>query len=274
MLTVAALSASAALLSSLGGAGRAVEAVAVGMACLVSYRIAPRGRVSVNAGLLLVLFAAEGLTGRLDRAHAWTLPLLISCFVLAVASASRHRTDLGDRLGGTAPEDDLEAPGEIEALLRLRRELQPLEYELQRSRRHDHQLTLLIVRSDPPPGEERSTAHSSAAAVADAIGRVLRATDVPLHLREDEFWVVLPETPAQQARIAAERVRLAVAGGAETTVSVGTASFPEDAKTNDALIEAARAAVADATARGGNRTIHASVPPGVPPGWGMRIVDP
>jgi diguanylate cyclase (GGDEF)-like protein len=90
--------------------------------------------------------------------------------------------------------------------------------------------------------------------------------------------VILPETPAETARVVGERIRLSVAGrllpvGAgeevEISVAVGIATFPDDATSNEELVAAARRALSSAAERGGNRTVLTSTPRDAPPGWGV-----
>jgi diguanylate cyclase (GGDEF)-like protein len=157
-----------------------------------------------------------------------------------------------------------------------------LEYELERSRRHNHEVSLLLVRPDAFDelqlrfGEAAAT--DTLSAVAEAIGVNLRATDVPLRLGTFDFGVILPETPPETARVVGERIRLAVggqrlaAGGGEEveiSVAIGVATFPNDATSNDELVAAAQRALSSAAERGGNRTVLTSTPRDAPPGWGV-----
>lgn len=156
-----------------------------------------------------------------------------------------------------------------------RRELTWLEAEIERSRRHHHELALVLARPDAAPGLELHDAFGETLleAIADVIGTELRATDIALRRDGMTFSLVLPETPAEGARVAAERVRLlapqriSTAVAAPVTLSAGVAAFPRDATTNEALIEAAEHALEAAVARGGNRTICVSGDAGFPRGW-------
>jgi diguanylate cyclase (GGDEF)-like protein len=164
-----------------------------------------------------------------------------------------------------------------------RRELTWLEAEIERARRHHHELALVLARPDAAPGLELyddEFGETLLEAIADVIGTELRATDIALRRDGVTFSLVLPETPAEGARVAAERVRLlapqriATAAVAPVTLSAGVAAFPRDATTNEALIEAAEHALEAAVARGGNRTICVSGDAGFPRGWAAGQVAP
>jgi two-component system cell cycle response regulator len=80
----------------------------------------------------------------------------------------------------------------------------------------------------------------------------------------EEFVLILPETGAEGARIAAEKIRQEVAsapfdGGApfDVSISIGYAVYPEHGKTPDELLEAADQAMYAAKARGRDRVVGA-----------------
>ncbi|MDX6477252.1 MAG: two-component system, cell cycle response regulator, partial [Gaiellaceae bacterium] len=110
------------------------------------------------------------------------------------------------------------------------------------------------------------------------IGRSLRGTDIPVREQLFDFAVILPETPRQEARIVAERIRLAVCERrlefgpgdvVDPTVSIGVAAFPQDATTNELMMRALHRALQAAVAAHGNRTMLFSVPTESPAGWGL-----
>ena len=98
--------------------------------------------------------------------------------------------------------------------------------------------------------------------VAQRLARQLRQVDVAARYGGEEFMVILPETPGESAALVADRIRRAIA--AETvampsgdevsvTVSIGVASFPDDADTRDGLISAADRALSAAKHTGRNQ---------------------
>jgi diguanylate cyclase (GGDEF)-like protein len=94
---------------------------------------------------------------------------------------------------------------------------------------------------------------------SDSPGRV-RASDVAARYAGEEFAVIMPETVKSGAVTKALRLRDAVAraefpGGRALSISIGVATFPDDAETADALVSAAAAALRGAK-RGGTGRVH------------------
>lgn len=104
---------------------------------------------------------------------------------------------------------------------------------------------------------------------AEIIRSTLRSTDIPARYGGDEFAILLPETSAEAARSAADRIRAAFAkaahvgqGGEEIDVSmsIGAGTFPADGRTATELF-----AVADAALYRDKRgQANGSTLPGVP----------
>jgi diguanylate cyclase (GGDEF)-like protein len=223
--------------------------------------------------------AVELATGGLDRGLTieeilLAFSLLGSLLCAAALSLGVRRRDTELALARDAI-FELTEGDRIARRLSGRRELTWLETEIERSRRHHHELALVLARPDAAPGLEHddTLGETLLEAIAEVIGTELRATDIALRRDGVTFSLVLPETPAEGARVAAERVRLlapqriAPVVAAPVTLSAGVAAFPRDATTNEALIEAAEHALEAAVARGGNRTICVSGDPGFPRGW-------
>ena len=117
--------------------------------------------------------------------------------------------------------------------------------------------------------------HLAGDAVLKGIAEVFRAElrhyDVPARFGGEEFSILLPETPPEQALEIAERIRRAVAErlfDVETssepiraTVSIGVAGYPKDAQDPNALIHQADLAVYRAKLQGRNRVLGASSEP-------------
>ena len=83
---------------------------------------------------------------------------------------------------------------------------------------------------------------------AELIRSTLRASDIPARYGGDEFAIILPETDADEARTAAERILEAFRdhafvgeqrGPVPIGASIGVATFPTDGRTATELIAAA-----------------------------------
>jgi diguanylate cyclase (GGDEF)-like protein/putative nucleotidyltransferase with HDIG domain len=107
--------------------------------------------------------------------------------------------------------------------------------------------------------------------IADIFRQELRHYDVPARFGGEEFSILLPETPPEQAMEIAERIRRAVAErefeietAAEpirATVSLGVAGFPKDGADANELIHQADLAVYRGKLQGRNRVVGASAEP-------------
>ena len=87
---------------------------------------------------------------------------------------------------------------------------------------------------------------------SEIIRSTLRATDIPARYGGDEFAILLPDTSAEDAESAAERIRDAFAAAAnigqageeiDVSLSIGVATFPGDGQTATELIASADAAL-------------------------------
>jgi diguanylate cyclase (GGDEF)-like protein len=147
-----------------------------------------------------------------------------------------------------------------------------LASELERAARYERPLSVLVADLDFLRDVNNTYGHLAGDTVLAGVGEVLRTevrgTDVPARFGGEEFVVVLPETSLPRAVQLAERVRRAVAERAYgfgpngesvyVTVSIGVAAFPADARTDEALLRAADAAVYDAKSQGRNRVVAAA----------------
>lgn len=95
---------------------------------------------------------------------------------------------------------------------------------------------------------------------------VLRPEDFLARWRTgDEFIIILPNTSAQSARIAAERFRLVIKESSKSwvfpsSISIGIVTFPTNGEDAVTLMEAAESALKRAKAEGKDRVILASCP--------------
>jgi diguanylate cyclase (GGDEF)-like protein len=134
--------------------------------------------------------------------------------------------------------------------------------EIERAKRHKHQAAILLLDIDhlsrvnellgPDRGDE-VIKH-----VAKVIKGALRDIDVPARFGAEEFAILLPETPKQNAMDVAERLRHTIKshpapGIGMVTVSIGMAAYPETADTTAKLLNLAEEALDVAKYEGRDR---------------------
>src|SRR5581483_5568129 len=150
-----------------------------------------------------------------------------------------------------------------------------LAQEIARAGRFDRPMSLIMADLDLLRDINNSYGHLAGDAALKGIAEVfrqeLRHYDVPARFGGEEFSILLPETPPEQAMEIAERIRRAVAErefevetAAEpirATVSLGVAGFPKDGADANELIHQADLAVYRGKLQGRNRVVGASTEP-------------
>ncbi|MBI4688129.1 MAG: diguanylate cyclase [Nitrospirae bacterium] len=102
--------------------------------------------------------------------------------------------------------------------------------------------------------------------VANTLSQGLRSIDIAARFGGDEFAIILPQTPKVDAVNIAERLRENIAIApllkeaglpvGEMTISLGLASYPDDASSMSELIEKTDQALYLAKKSGGNKLVH------------------
>jgi len=146
-----------------------------------------------------------------------------------------------------------------------------LEREVERARRFNHPLSLLFLDLDHFKQVNDTHGHLVGSALLRDVGLVLkeavREVDTAFRYGGDEFAVLLPETGAQDARSAAERIRQCLTRHSfdmgrglqlQLTVSVGSATYPEHATDAVGLIDAADRAMYRVKSEGRNGVCSAA----------------
>jgi diguanylate cyclase (GGDEF)-like protein len=155
---------------------------------------------------------------------------------------------------------------ELTGLLSRRELFRRAEQEIERAIRYRHNLAVLMIDIDHFKGVNDTFGHLAGDQVLRSLGRVcqenMRLVDVVGRYGGEEILILMPETTAEQAFNAAERLRKQVeemietADGSEIriTVSIGVAGLPKDAGlTLEAQILRADTALFAAKALGRNR---------------------
>ncbi|MDR3437720.1 diguanylate cyclase [Telmatospirillum sp.] len=158
--------------------------------------------------------------------------------------------------------------------------LELAERELERTRRLERSLSLLMIDVDHFKRVNDTQGHASGdqvlCAIVATIKAALRTSDLFARLGGEELVVLMPETDGAAAMVVAERLRSAVAvqehpmsaGGALTvTISVGLATLSGPSETLATLLDRADRALYAAKRAGRNRVIEA-------PGSEREIVSP
>jgi diguanylate cyclase (GGDEF)-like protein/putative nucleotidyltransferase with HDIG domain len=150
-----------------------------------------------------------------------------------------------------------------------------MQEELGRAQRFQRPLSLIMADLDLLRDINNTYGHLAGDAVLRGISEVfrqqLRHYDVPARFGGEEFSILLPETPPDQAYEIADRIRRAVAARlfeVETssepiraTISMGVAGFPRDGNDMNELVHQADLAVYRAKLQGRNRVLDASDEP-------------
>jgi diguanylate cyclase (GGDEF)-like protein len=146
-----------------------------------------------------------------------------------------------------------------------------LRREVDLSSREHREFALVMIALDAPAEAVRLHGAEARTRVLEALGRLLRsntrAMDASCRLDEDRFSILLSGVGLATAHSRMEGLRrqcatqIVVLDGQDFgfSVSMGVASFPHTAHTQDELMRAADLALAEAQRRGGNHVTLASI---------------
>src|SRR3954454_22543539 len=197
------------------------------------------------------------------QTNPWLIPFVVAPLVLV------HRSLAVPQLQAEARVDPKTG------LFNARHFAAALAEEIGRAQRFERPMSLIMADLDLLRDINNSYGHLAGDAVLRGIADVFRAElrhyDVPARFGGEEFSILLPETPPDQAMEIAERIRRAVAQrtfDVETssepiraTVSLGVAGYPMDGTDANELIHQADLAVYRAKLQGRNRVLNASSEP-------------
>lgn len=146
-----------------------------------------------------------------------------------------------------------------------------LRREVDLSSREHREFSLVWIALDPLSEEARALGAPALTRILEALGRLLRgntrAMDASCRMDDARFAVLLSGVGLATAHSRMEGLRrqcatqIVVLEGRNIgfTVSMGVASFPHTAHTQEALMQAAETALAEARKRGGNHVTLASI---------------
>jgi len=180
-------------------------------------------------------------------------------FVLQDALDARFHREIRDRI----------AYDQLTRLLTKESLYTALEAELGRCARYGLPLTVLMMDLDRFKSVNDTHGHLMGSHVLAEVGRLIRegfrTSDVSARYGGEEFVAYLAEAGAEEGRLAAERIRSAIAahsftrvdekGSSDTariTISIGVSEFPRNGGTLEALVAAADRALYRAKEEGRN----------------------
>lgn len=160
----------------------------------------------------------------------------------------------------------LAATDPLTGVFNVRRLAAVLAEEVSRARRYDRPVSFLMVDVDNLKAYNDTLGHQQGdialSQVASIVDSTTRDVDKVFRYGGDEFCVVLPETGPAEARFVADKIRRAVhefhfpgdekVTGGGLTISVGLASFPDDAYNETSLVGRADEALYAAKQMGRN----------------------
>jgi diguanylate cyclase (GGDEF)-like protein len=237
---------------------------------LLSYLAGWPGSILVVVALSSGFLYLEYFQGQLIRSNYWIQIGFLLLFVttgLLSGYLSRLIKDLHVGITRYVRRiEELEAKDQISGTLSKKRAADSLELELQRARRYNHQLALLLIAIDGFPELVKNFGINEGKRillrVSEIIAESIRGGDMALRHGEDQFSVILPETPLNGAMVVAERIRRGVeVTKIETdlgiklkvTASIAIAMFPDDAITNRDLTVLAEGVLKKCLEEGGDR---------------------
>jgi two-component system, NtrC family, response regulator AtoC len=184
-----------------------------------------------------------------------------------VPLAGEHRLAAGDELtiGTASVVVGITSKARRHAPTALGTFMERLAAEADRANRYRRRLSLLMVRFEGP--------EAAVAVSRQRIATVLRRMDCMTEYGTAEIGVLLPETEREGALATAYRLRRQ-AENEDTTVVVGVAVYPDEARDADELVERAREALMVARRGEGDAGVAAAPPRAARERDSLVVLDP
>jgi len=185
--------------------------------------------------------------GPFSRETLNTSLLLMQSFVGIVAVTSLAlAAEVSERKRADEYVQQLVATDPLTGLANYRRLIEAIELEIKRYGRSGRPFAVLLFDLDGLKKINDAHGHLVGSRALCRLAEVLRAhsrqIDTPARFGGDEFAVVLPETTSLQAQQIAARIRDRLASDGENppiSAAAGTAVFPDNGESVDALLSAA-----------------------------------
>jgi diguanylate cyclase (GGDEF)-like protein len=215
---------------------------------------------AVQVTLRKVVRPIEELSDAADRIAAGDLaaraPVAGDFEVARLAAAVNH---MADELKAHARTD------ELTNLPNFRAFRERIDLEIDRAGRYPEHFGILILDLDRFKKYNDSYGHLAGNDALQRVARVIReavrTVDFPARYGGEEFAVIVPQIDGAALAAIAERIRAGVEvmpaplGGAQVTISIGAAIYPDDGTAADALFRAADERLYAAKDAGRNRVI-------------------
>jgi diguanylate cyclase (GGDEF)-like protein len=234
------------------------EMMSAGLA--VAWIVVISSFAAVQVTLRKVVRPLEELARAADRIAAGDLAAraqVAGDFEIAgLAAAVNH---MADELKAHARTD------ELTSLPNFRAFRERIDLEIERAERYLQHFGILILDLDHFKKYNDTYGHLAGNEALQRVARVIReavrAVDFPARYGGEEFAVIVPQIEDAALAAIAERIRAGVermpapAGGAQVTVSIGAAIFPDDGSAVDVLFRVADERLYAAKRAGRNRVV-------------------
>jgi diguanylate cyclase (GGDEF)-like protein len=206
-----------------------------------------------------ILYLDDFVPRSFDREKLNLLSILASFAAMAIHNATLHkRTKL------------MAITDSLTGLHNHRYFKQFFKHEMARAKRYHKPFSIIMLDVDDFKSYNDSFGHSTGDRLLCLMGSLIlqtvRNVDVAFRYGGEEFIVLLPETKLEKAILAAERLRHSIADGTAkkmvgtanrgVTVSIGVASFPENADQMDELFNIVDSLLYRAKRCGKNKVYH------------------
>jgi diguanylate cyclase (GGDEF)-like protein len=169
-----------------------------------------------------------------------TFIAIVAVMTLSLAVMTAERTRAEEQIRNLAVTDPLTG------LANYRKLIDVLDFEIRRFSRTGRPFSVLLLDMDGLKAINDLHGHLIGSRALRRLGDILRVycrdIDTAARYGGDEFVLVIPETGRKEAQQVANRIRERVSEDAESpriSVSIGSAVYPRDGETRDALLEAA-----------------------------------